>query len=97
MDGHHDRIIKIEKELAVMANTQATMASSLDKLAKGMDTLIELNTSTKLLKQECDALHDRVNIVEKDVDEIKEIPAKLFMRALYSAIAIIVGWFLVRK
>ncbi len=61
---NEDRIGKIEKDLAVMANTVQSISHSMEKISRSLEKISETHTEIKLINQRAETDGKRITRLE---------------------------------
>ncbi|WP_281950286.1 hemolysin XhlA family protein [Nitrosophilus kaiyonis] len=71
-----ERILKIEKELAIMASTQNEMKRALEEISQTLKEMLKLHTDTQLMRQKIESMDREVSEsfkrVHKRTDKLED-------------------------
>lgn len=67
---NEERINKIERDLAVMNNTQKSMSESLERISKSLERISETHTEIKLINQRAEADGKRITRIEGIISKV---------------------------
>ncbi|MEA3279455.1 MAG: hypothetical protein U9Q38_02480 [Thermodesulfobacteriota bacterium] len=92
------RIATIEKELALMANTQKTMSTSLERIAATLDNMNNFNTDLKLLEARCKTVdketQETFNRTYERINRLESVNTKLIWLIITPLIFAVIGSYL---
>ena len=90
-----ERINQIEKELALMAQTQKVMSASLERIASTLDTMANFKTEVRILDQSCKTIdketHEAFKRVYIRVEKLETVNTRLIWLVITPIILAVIG------
>ena len=99
MDKLEERITLQDKKLVRLETLMEGVADDMKKVSTAMETqtklMAKLSSLEEYTKESINRLHKRLDKTEGEIDEIKEVPAKIVMRAILVAVSLAVAFLFV--
>ena len=99
MDKLEERITQQDKKLIRLETLMEGVADDMKKVSTAMETqtklMAKLSSLEEYTKESINRLHKRLDKTEGEIDEIKEVPAKIVMRAILVAVSLAVAFLFV--